>query len=59
MRESQQLLKNQIENQRQAESGVSLDEEMTNLIKYQRAFEAAAKIVQAVDEIMETLVNMV
>lgn len=57
--DSQELLKNQIMNQRESVSGVSLDEEMTNLIKFQRSFEAAAKIVQTVDEVMETMINMV
>lgn len=58
-RKSNQLLKEQIQNQRESESGVSLDEEMTNLIKYQRSFEAAAKVVQVVDQMMETVVNMI
>jgi len=58
-RSSQELVQDQITNQRDIESGVSLDEEMTNLIQYQRSFEAAAKVVQAVDEIMQTVINMV
>ncbi len=58
-RSNQELLTNQIQNQREQISGVSLDEEMTNLIKYQRTFEAAAKVVGAVDEIMKTVINMV
>jgi flagellar hook-associated protein 1 FlgK len=57
-RSTQELLINQVENQRQSVSGVSLDEEMTNLIKYQRSYEAAAKVIQAVDEMMETLINI-
>lgn len=57
--QSQEMLKDQIENQREAVSGVSLDEEMTNLIKYQRSFEAAAKVVRVVDEIMQTVIEMV
>ncbi|NOX36876.1 MAG: flagellar hook-associated protein FlgK [Calditrichaeota bacterium] len=55
---NQQLLRDQIENQRESVSGVSLDEEMTNLIKYQRALEAAAKIVRVVDEVLETVIQM-
>lgn len=38
-------------------SGVSLDEEMTNLIKYQQAFAAVAKILTTVEEMLETLIN--
>jgi len=39
-------------------SGVSLDEEMLNLIKFQRSYEAAAKIVGIVDELLETLISL-
>ncbi|HCP09218.1 MAG TPA: hypothetical protein DIT22_00735 [Thermodesulfobacterium commune] len=38
-------------------SGVSLDEEMTNLIKYQQAFAAVAKILTSVEDMLETLIN--
>ncbi len=58
-RSQNELLKDQVQNQREAESGVSLDEEMTNMIKYQRSLEAAAKVVKVVDEVLDTVVNMV
>ncbi|MEW6386762.1 MAG: flagellar hook-associated protein FlgK [Thermodesulfobacteriota bacterium] len=38
-------------------SGVSLDEELTNLIKYQRAYQAAARLVTVADEMFQTLLN--
>ncbi|MEE9278152.1 MAG: flagellar basal body rod C-terminal domain-containing protein [Dehalococcoidia bacterium] len=38
---------------------MSLDEEMTNLIKFQRAFEAAARLITVVDSMLETLINRV
>lgn len=38
-------------------SGVSLDEEMTDLIKYQHAYAAAAKLISAADEMYQTLLN--
>jgi len=57
--ESQEAVMNQLLEQRDAVSGVSLDEEMTNLIKFQRAFEAAAQMVSTVDEMFQTLLNMV
>lgn len=44
---------------RESTSGVSVDEEMINLIKFQHAFEAAAKLVNTADELMETLIQMV
>ena len=47
-----------IMDQRSALSGVSLDEESTNMIKYQRAYQAAARIVTTVDSMTQTLLNM-
>jgi len=47
-----------LENQRDAISGVSLDEEAANLLRYQRAFQAAARVVSAVDEMMRIAVNL-
>jgi flagellar hook-associated protein 1 FlgK len=41
----------------QADSGVNLDEEMTNMLQYQRAYQAAARVVTTVDEMLDTLVN--
>ena len=44
--------------QRQALSGVSLDEEAVNLMRQQRAFQAAAKLISIVDELTKTLLGM-
>ena len=43
--------------QRDAVSGVSLDEEMADLMKYQRAFQAASRVFTTVDELLEVVVN--
>lgn len=43
---------------RESVSGVSLNEEMTNLMKYQHSFEAAAKFITSVDATIESLLNM-
>lgn len=45
--------------QRQAISGVSLDEEAMNLLRYQRAYQAAARVISVADELMQTLMNLV
>ncbi|HEX8340647.1 MAG TPA: flagellar hook-associated protein FlgK [Tepidisphaeraceae bacterium] len=45
--------------QRESLSGVSLDEEAINLMKYQRAFQGAARLVSVVDELMDTMLGMV
>jgi flagellar hook-associated protein 1 len=59
MIESQELVIGQLTQQRDSVSGVSLDEEMTNMIKFQRAFDAAARMVNTADEMFQTLLNMV
>ncbi len=43
---------------RDSTSGVSLDEEMINLIQYQRAYQASARVLSAVDESIQTLINL-
>ncbi|MCP4633582.1 MAG: flagellar hook-associated protein FlgK [candidate division Zixibacteria bacterium] len=59
MNNNQQLLVNQLEFHRQSLQGVSLDEEMTKLISYQHAYDAAAKVISTMDEALTTLINMV
>jgi flagellar hook-associated protein 1 FlgK len=46
-----------ISNQRQSVSGVSLDEEMTNLISFQRGYQASARTLTAMDSMIETLIE--
>ncbi|WP_456371110.1 flagellar basal body rod C-terminal domain-containing protein [Thermodesulfatator atlanticus] len=48
---------NQLKIMRDSISGVSLDEEMANLIKYQQAFSASAKILTVADEMLDTLIQ--
>jgi flagellar hook-associated protein 1 len=44
---------------RQEVSGVNLDEEVTSLILFQRAFEASARIITVTDRMLDTLLNIV
>ncbi len=46
-----------LENERQSVSGVSLDEEMTKMIQFQRAYQAAARVIVVADSMIETLIN--
>ncbi len=48
-----------VSNQRQSVDGVSLDEEMTNLITYQQAYQASARVMNAIDATLNTLITQV
>ncbi len=54
-----QLLVDQLDNYRESIVGVSLDEEMADILKFQNAYKAAAKLVSTGDEMFATLINMV
>ncbi len=55
--EDQSNIETLVRQQRQSVSGVSMDEEMTDLMKYQRAFQASSRVIAVVDELLETVVN--
>lgn len=46
-----------VNNKRLSLSGVSLDEEMTNMLKYQHAYNASAKILNIVDGMLDKIIN--
>jgi len=48
----------QLENMRSSISGVSINEETTNILQFQRAFQASARIVSVVDELLQTTLAM-
>ncbi|PPK66467.1 flagellar hook-associated protein FlgK [Actinokineospora auranticolor] len=54
---TQDSITTQVDAARQAASGVNLDEELTSMISYQRSYEAAAKVMSAVDSMLDTLIN--
>lgn len=56
--ENQKVLTDQMSNERKAISGVSIDEEAINLVQYQQAFQAAAKFVSVISQMMDVLMNM-
>ncbi len=47
-----------LQNYREEVSGVSLDEEMVNLVKFQHAYNAAAKLITTTDEMMDTIIGL-
>ena len=54
----QRALLTQTQARRESVSGVSIDEEMTKLIQFQRAFEASSLLVRTADEMYQTLIDM-
>ena len=58
IRQNQQKIVEQLNINKASMTGVSLDEEMTQLIQYEQAYEAAAKMISTVDELMQTILSM-
>ena len=56
--QASQLVLQQLEDQRGSISGVSLDEEAAHMVQYQRAYEAAARMVTTINQMLETVINM-
>lgn len=55
---AQEILRDQIDTMRAQVSGVSMDEELVNLIKFQRGFEAASRLVRVSDEMFQTILSL-
>lgn len=51
-------LATQSDTRRESVKGVSIDEEMVNLMKYQQSYAAAARLITVVDQMSQTLINM-
>ncbi len=54
---NQQVLVEQVQSRRQSVSGVSLDEEMVNMIRFQHAYNAAARAMTTFDELLDKVIN--
>jgi flagellar hook-associated protein 1 len=52
-----EVLVGAVEDRRQSVAGVSLDEEMTNLIRFQRGYQASARTMSTLDEMLDVLIN--
>lgn len=56
--DDQQAVKRMLLIHRDSISGVSLDEEMSDLIKFQKAYEASARLITTVDEMLDTVLSL-
>ncbi len=56
--DDQSIVQSMLLAQRDSVSGVSVDEEMTNMMKYQKAFEASARLVTTVSEMLDSVINL-
>ncbi len=54
---NQTILTDQIRERKEEISSVSLDEEMANMLKYQHSYIANSRVINAIDEMIETIVN--
>ena len=56
--DDEQSVQSMLQTQRNSVSGVSVDEEMTNLVMFQRAFQASAHLVSVVDQMLGIVVSL-
>ncbi|MFC1528395.1 flagellar hook-associated protein FlgK [Candidatus Latescibacterota bacterium] len=57
-RKNEELLVDQIDNAREGIKGVSVDEELVNMITCQRIYQSAARLVTVIDELLESVINL-
>lgn len=55
--DNQTTLINQLSNLRESTAGVNTDEEMTNMIKFQKVYNAAARVLTTMDDMLDKLIN--
>jgi len=55
--ETQNLIMKQLQEMRQSVSGVNVDEELSNMIKYQHGYAAAARFITVVNSMLDTIIN--
>ncbi len=57
--DTKESLLNSVDTQRTSISGVSIDEETTNLITFQQTYKACARVINAIDQMLDELINLV
>ncbi len=55
--EDEKIVFDLLKQQRDSVSGVSIDEEMTDMMKFQRAYQATGKLISAIDEMLDVVIN--
>lgn len=58
-RQTQSAILTQIDSQQQAVSGVSIDDEMSNMLRFQKSYQAAAKVLAIFDQAAEDIIGMI
>jgi flagellar hook-associated protein 1 FlgK len=56
--DNQKVVADTLQKQRDSVSGVSMDEELTSMVKFQKAFEASAKLITIIDEMLDTVLSL-
>jgi flagellar hook-associated protein 1 len=56
--DNQTAVQNLVQSQRSSVSGVNLDEETTNLMLYQKSYEASSRFISVIDNLLETLISI-
>lgn len=57
MQSNSEVLARSVDDRRQSVSGVAMDEEMTNLVRFQRGYQASARAMSTMDEMLDVLIN--
>ena len=57
--EQQEGILLQLNTRRESKSGVSIDEEFINMVKFQQAYNASARLIGVVDELLDTVISQV
>jgi flagellar hook-associated protein 1 FlgK len=57
MNDSQTIILNSVSAQRSSVSGVSIDEEVTNVLTYTKSYQASARVITAMDQMLDKLIN--
>jgi flagellar hook-associated protein 1 FlgK len=52
-----QVLTDSAQDRRESVAGVSMDEEMSNLVTFQRAYQASSRAMSTMDEMLDVLIN--